>query len=147
MRWKTQESMGIPLDQMADLMQRCHGDLWSREALAATLEGASGRAWTVEGAEPPPVGFVIARRIVDLVEIDLVGVVPEARRRGAAQFMLQGLIEAESRAQATEVRLELRESNAAARALYEGLDFVVVGERSRYYPDGENALLLTRSLI
>jgi ribosomal protein S18 acetylase RimI-like enzyme len=40
---------------------------------------------------------------------------------------------------------DLRASNRSAHALYAGLGFVVVGTRSRYYPDGEDATLLTRS--
>jgi ribosomal-protein-alanine N-acetyltransferase len=43
------------------------------------------------------------------------------------------------------VQLELAATNAPALALYQGLGFVVVGRRSRYYPDGEDALLLSRT--
>ncbi len=37
-------------------------------------------------------------------------------------------------------------SACSAQALYAGLDFVVVGRRARYYPDGETGPLLTRPL-
>jgi ribosomal protein S18 acetylase RimI-like enzyme len=55
------------------------------------------------------------------------------------------LIEAERAEGMRAVELELAASNDAARALYEGLGFVVVGRRSRYYPDGDDALLLTKA--
>ena len=42
------------------------------------------------------------------------------------------------------VRLSVFTVVVAAAALYAGLGFVVVGRRERYYPDGEDALLLTR---
>jgi ribosomal protein S18 acetylase RimI-like enzyme len=41
--------------------------------------------------------------------------------------------------------LEVRASNLAARAFYASSGFVAVGRRSRYYADGEDALLMTRS--
>ncbi len=44
-------------------------------------------------------------------------------------------------AEGTQVDLEVRESNAAARRVYEALGFEVVGRRPAYYRDGETALL------
>jgi ribosomal-protein-alanine N-acetyltransferase len=42
--------------------------------------------------------------------------------------------------------LEVAEGNAAARALYAAGAFRPVGRRSRYYPDGGDALVLRREL-
>jgi len=91
-------------------------------------------------------GFIVARRVADCVEIDLLGVAPEFRRQGHAAALLEALIRDEAADGAREVRLELREANRAAQRLYADLGFVVVGTRARYYPDGENAVLLTRWL-
>ncbi len=44
------------------------------------------------------------------------------------------------------VTLEVRESNAAARALYAAQGFAIGGVRRRYYVDGESALLLGTDL-
>ena len=43
--------------------------------------------------------------------------------------------------------MEVRDGNAAARALYRSAGFAEVGRRRRYYPDGEDAILLLRSGI
>jgi ribosomal-protein-alanine N-acetyltransferase len=40
------------------------------------------------------------------------------------------------------VTLEVRPSNHSARALYQRVGFVQSGERKRYYPNGEDALIL-----
>ncbi|MBY0396100.1 MAG: GNAT family N-acetyltransferase, partial [Thermoleophilia bacterium] len=81
-----------------------------------------------------------------VLEIDLVGVAPAARRVHLAARMLSSLIETERAAGASLVQLELSAANRAAAALYAGLDFVVVGRRPRYYPGGHDALLLSRTL-
>lgn len=42
--------------------------------------------------------------------------------------------------------LEVKASNQGALSLYSKLDFDEVGRRRRYYPNGEDALLLQKSL-
>ena len=144
MDWLIRDVGGSDLDELARLAERCLGDGWGRPALAETLERPVSRMRIAcdEGGEP--FGFVVARRVAEIIEIDLLGVAPERRREGCARALLEDLIEREVARGAEEARLELRESNRSARALYAGLGFVVVGTRSRYYPDGEDATLLTR---
>lgn len=132
------------------LAKRSMDRAWSRDQIEGALMGAEARACLMErlpseGEAVHPVGFVLARRFGDLLEIDLVGVDPASRRRGVARRLLENLIEGERTLGMAEARLELAASNAAALALYEGLGFVVVGRRSRYYPDGDDALLLTKA--
>lgn len=129
---------------MAALADRAMSSAWTREqfreALGARRLRLRWRAAPSGGLQ----GFVLGRRVArDLVEIDLVAVDPAHRRRGIARGLLESLM-AEERAKGIETfRLELAERNDAARALYTGVGFVVVGRRPRYYPDGDDALLLT----
>lgn len=138
------------LDQLVSLVRRCFSDGWGESALAGALADRNARAWLVcpvARSASPAVGFVLARRIVDLLEIDLVGIEPGIRRQGLAARLLRALIESESRVGVVEARLELSALNAPATGLYAGLGFVVVGRRPRYYPDGSDALLLSRSVV
>lgn len=120
--------------------------IWGTGAIGTALVAPEAR---VRLAEVSPagalVGFVFARRVVDLLEIDLVGVHRAERRRGLARSMLADLIEDEIEHGIVEARLEFAESNDPAWRLYAGLGFVVVGRRKRYYPDGADALLMSRS--
>ena len=138
------------LERLVILAKVCFSEGWGEQALAGALVARDARAWLVfgdAGSAAPPSGFVLARRIVDLLEIDLVGVAPDARRQGLASRLLTALIEAERCAGLAEVRLELSALNAPAAQLYAGLGFVVVGRRPRYYPDGSDALLLSRFVV
>ena len=92
-------------------------------------------------------GFVIARCGVDEWEIENVVVAPGHRRRGVGVAMIGSLLEEARRSGTALVQLEVRESNAAARRLYQTLGFKEVGRRRGYYCEPpEDALLLEISI-
>jgi ribosomal-protein-alanine acetyltransferase len=84
-------------------------------------------------------GFIVTRTVAGEVEVLNLATASSFRRQGVAKALL-GSIEA------NEVFLEVRESNAPARKLYENLGFTVVGVRSGYYDaPPENALVMRLS--
>jgi [ribosomal protein S18]-alanine N-acetyltransferase len=88
-------------------------------------------------------GFVIARWTLDDWEVENVVVARERQRLGIGTKLIQDLLSRAQATGATSVLLEVRESNLAARRLYEKLGFSEEGRRSNYYRDPtEDALLL-----
>lgn len=87
------------------------------------------------------VAFVVSRHTApDEIEILNVAVSPGDKRRGLATTLLTPLLDGRAT-----LFLEVRESNAAARGLYERLGFKVSGRRRAYYANpAEDALVLTR---
>jgi len=68
-------------------------------------------------------------------------IAPQARGQGvAAALIARAMSLAQTRAMRS-VRLEVRESNTAARTLYERCGFTLRGRRESYYGDGEAACL------
>ena len=89
------------------------------------------------------IGFIVARRIVNEIEILNFAVHPAARGRGTGAALLQETIAWGKTFSAVQVILEVRESNAAALRFYEKHKFRVAGRRARYYDSPtEDALLL-----
>ncbi len=82
----------------------------------------------------------------DDAHITSLAVAGEARRRGHGRRLVTALMALAGSLGAEAVTLEVRASNGAARALYGGCGFEEVGERRRYYPDGEDAVIMTRAL-
>lgn len=80
-------------------------------------------------------GFVVARVLGKEWEIENMVVAGGARRRGLGNRLLEELLQTALRRAAAEIRLEVRASNRAARALYEKLAFVESGRRKSYYQD------------
>ncbi len=87
-------------------------------------------------------GFLIAQTGGGEWEIENVAIQPDARRRGLGTRLVGEFLDLARQQRATAVFLEVRESNHAARALYEKWAFVESGRRPKYYrgPD-EDAVL------
>ncbi len=101
--------------------------------------------WIAEGdrGRPPEVlGFIIARSTNDECELENVVVSATARRKGIGRLLLTQLLAYAREARVSSIFLEVRESNQAARRLYEKSGFDIAGLRKNYYSDPqENAVL------
>ena len=87
-------------------------------------------------------GFVIARVVGEEWEIENMAIAGPARRRGLGTRLFGELLDQARARGAKAVFLEVRESNRAARALYEKWAFLESGSRKRYYKDPvEDAIL------
>lgn len=124
------------LARVSEIERRSFADPWSaqsfREAQAnphvlflCAREG--------EDAASPALGYVVAWFVVDEGEIANLAVDPEARRRGIGATLLDAALAEGARRGSSAIYLEVRESNAAARQLYESRGFVEVGRRPGYY--------------
>jgi ribosomal-protein-alanine acetyltransferase len=92
-------------------------------------------------------GAVALREIAGEAEILNLAVKQGWRRRGIGGRLMERVVRAAASAGAVKVFLEVRESNAGARAFYLGLGFTEAGRRRDYYRNPtEDALLLFRTL-
>jgi ribosomal-protein-alanine N-acetyltransferase len=87
-------------------------------------------------------GFVCGKTVAGEWEIENVVVGAEFLRRGIAHALVLELVERARNGAASTVLLEVRESNRAARCLYEKCGFREVGRRRAYYANpAEDAIL------
>jgi ribosomal-protein-alanine N-acetyltransferase len=138
------------LDEVHRIERAAHVHPWSAELIRRELDHAWSRAMVAVAPDGPAariVGYVIFWLVHDELHILNVATDPVARRRGVGRRLM---LEAEAQAlanRASLATLEVRRSNAGAIALYEGLGYVQVGMRPRYYqPEGEDAFVLTKTL-
>jgi [ribosomal protein S18]-alanine N-acetyltransferase len=109
---------------------------WSAEQYEALFRAsAPGRAALIMREESGLQGFVIARVVGEEWEIENIAVAGPSRRRGLGTRLLGELLDSARAKGAAAVFLEVRESNQAARALYEKWAFRESGRRPRYYKD------------
>ena len=90
------------------------------------------------------VGFWMA---LDEAHITKVTVLPAYRQRGIGREVLEWLLRRAEQMGANLARLEVRESNAPARALYVAAGFEQIGVRKGYYAcDNEAAICMSKPL-
>lgn len=108
---------------------------WPESAYRAAFDpGAPERiALVLEDKDQQLRGFLIARTSDKDWELENIVVDKASRRRGFGRMLLETLIGAASVRHAGRIFLEVRESNAAARTLYEKCGFVMSGRRNSYY--------------
>jgi len=81
--------------------------------------------------------------LADEIHIHNISVHPDHRRKGIAKRLLDECFSLARRHQCHSAVLEVRESNQAARALYNQLGFEELGRRFKYYAEPvEDALIL-----
>lgn len=114
---------------------------WSRPQYEQAF--TSGRLIMVIEEDSAVVGFVVGRGAAGEWEIENIAVTGTARRRGLGSRLLGEFLHHIRSSGAAEVFLEVRESNRAARKLYEKWAFIEAGRRKSYYQDPqEDALVL-----
>jgi [ribosomal protein S18]-alanine N-acetyltransferase len=132
------------LPQVIAIERRAFPTPWSLAMFVLELSKPSGVCLSAR-RDGRMVGYVVCSRYDTVWHIMNVAVDPDERRTGVATALLGALLErvGDPRARFT---LEVRQSNTAAIALYEGLGFRTAGLRRRYYQDnGEDALIMWRT--
>jgi ribosomal-protein-alanine N-acetyltransferase len=93
--------------------------------------------------------FLDYSRLLDEANIDNVAVSPHYQGRGFGRALLLTALDNMCAIGLKRCMLEVRESNVAAKALYENNGFVIDGVRPQYYKTQqgrEDALLMSRRL-
>lgn len=122
---------------------------WSQTVYAGIFHSkAQGRTVLVaEDANRHICGFVVARTVVAECELENIVTATNSTRRGIGSALLSALIQHARAVGCARIFLEVRESNHAARALYEKFGFQCDGERVGYYSNPlERAILYSLTL-
>lgn len=134
------------LKAVADLQRQSFSRAWGADAIQWELSNTdAARLYTVRENSGALVAYCACWLVVDELHINSLAVEPSSRRQGIARWLLERVLADAVSAGARSATLEVRHSNSAARALYEGLGFRVEGVRRNYYEDPrEDALILWR---
>lgn len=129
---------------------------WSEEQYLELLQsGSEGPERLILVAESSPKStakeatfsidaFLVARHVANEWELENIVVALGAQRRGLGRELLQTLFTTAHKTDSASVFLEVRESNKAARSLYEKSGFRQMGRRSGYYVNPTEDAILYR---
>lgn len=102
-------------------------DAWGESALLSHLSSSASRT-LIACVDGEPVGYLLGSVIPPEGEVYRIAVLPKHRRAGVGDALLDAFL-----AKTDACFLEVRESNAHARALYEKHGFELIATRRGYY--------------
>lgn len=117
---------------------------WSRAQYEAIFQSGALPRLCLVAEKGPLQAFLVAQTAAPEWELENIVVAPPARRQGLGTLLVRGLLERARQQHAFAVLLEVRASNAAARALYQACGFVEAGSRARYYQYPEETAIICR---
>ena len=131
---------------IAAIERECFSEPWPEEALLMLTDGRAMGLVALDGERV--LGYVGMMCVLDEGQIINVAVGSDFRRRGIGAALMDAL---ESRARENGIAylsLEVRESNTAARNLYETKGYTECGIRKGFYSKPiENAVVMTKELL
>lgn len=134
------------LPQVAAIATQSYAEPWPQESFRIELDSAVSHPIVAERAGEI-IGFIVAWIVLDEVEIANLTVKETFRQRGLGRMLLTHVLALARSIKCACAYLEVRQSNVAARRLYESLGFTDHGLRSRYYGrSGEDAILMQKKL-
>ncbi len=94
------------------------------------------------------IGYICGWKLLDELNITNIAVATDFQRKGLGKELVQFLISKLMDEKCFKFFLELRESNLAAKLLYENIGFRMIGLRKNYYHSPqENALVMGVKII
>ena len=121
-------------ERMAEIMQSsCENEYWSASEISSMLSDMTFFGY-IENH-----GFILCRRGGNAVDICMLGVEPEFRRRYIGRQLLSSVIEF-SRNNLCDIFLETAVNNFPAINLYKSAGFEVISVRKKYYKTKEGSI-------
>ena len=131
---------------IAEIDRICSARPWNEQQFREEIEFPQAYTCVCE-TESDVVGFATMQTAAEFAHINEFAVHPDHRRRGLGRSMMQDIVRECGERGCDSISLEVRRSNAPARALYESFGFRQEGVRKDFYiKPVEDALVLVTKL-
>ncbi len=130
---------------ISGLEKECFSNPWTLQMFVNAFE--SEYFYSVLAEENGEIiGYACETILFETAEVDNIAVHPKFRKKGVGKMLMQKLIDESNKRSADYSVLEVRVSNSSAMKLYLSLGYVGTYARKKYYPDGEDALIMRKEL-
>ena len=133
------------LERIMQIDFACFPDPWTKDMWDSELSRMDAHGLVLE-QDGQIVGFALATVLFEDAELPKIAVQPTCRGLGFGKMLLCALENGAKERGAERMFLEVRAGNIPARKLYERNGYVTLRIRSKYYPDGEDALEMQKRL-
>ncbi len=139
-RWQKSD-----VEKIAQMERECFSDPWSKEAFLECFDYPYYHGFVAEEGGRI-CGYCCLISLFEVGEIANIAVEKSRRGQGVGTRLMQTMEERAKSLGAERCLLEVRRSNAPALALYARLGYEPYGVRAKYYPDGEDAVLMEKRI-
>ena len=140
------EMKDTDLVRVLELEQACFKQPWlEKDCLYELNENPFSHGWILEDGDTI-VGYAFLWETFEMAQLARIGVDPDLRKRGYGKEFMMHLFDRAREAACEYMTLEVRASNEAALNLYQKMGFIQVNVSKNYYPDGEDAIVMTLAL-
>ena len=133
------------IPRLVALEKRCFSDPWTVADFEGCLRFPIYRRVLLE-EDGEVIGYACETVLFEDGEISNVAVAPDRRGEGLGKRLMEWLETQAEKLGAEKLFLEVRVSNTPAISLYQGRGFEGTTVRKKYYPDGEDALIMVKKL-
>lgn len=133
------------LENIKDILFSEFDDFWNYNILKEELESPSSYFVSAK-SNNEIVGFAGFKIILDESDIMNIVVKESFRHNGIGSMLLDFLIDYSKSLNLNVVTLEVNEHNLSAIRLYDKFNFEHLGIRKNYYPDGSDAIIMSKKI-
>ncbi len=127
----------------AEIERQCFSDPWSETLLRDSFCNSWNHFWAAEDESGEIIGYAVCSLIAGEGEIQRIGVLPSARRKGTARELMAAMEEFVRMSEGYALTLEVRAGNDGARTLYKTWGFAEEAVRKDYYRNpAEDAVIM-----
>ena len=136
------------LNDCMDLDQKSLNGLWSKSQWEKELTEPKRICLGILEFETKKIlGLCSAWLVIDELHITFIAVHPMHQRKGLGRILFSDLIKLSNPLQTNHIHLEVKNNNEPAKAFYKSMGFKTVGNRSNFYKDGSDALILNKETL
>ena len=135
------------LEDCIDLDQKSLNGIWTRSQWERELTAPKRICLGIIELETKKVlGLCSTWLVIDELHITFIAVHPLHRRKGLGKLLLSDLINRSKSLLTNQIYLEVKDNNEPAKAFYKSMGFKVIGNRSKFYKDGSDAIIFVKQL-
>ena len=142
---KTDKISEKNIPQIAKLEKLVQHNPWSEAQFISEFQ-KGGFIGFVAFNNDTPIGFIVANKTFDEVELLKIGVDFEYRKKGIATNLLEMLFKVSIELKIKKIILEVSSGNYPALSLYKTSGFKKIAERKDYYGPNNSANILIKNL-
>ena len=136
------------LNKCVDLDQKSLDGLWSKSQWEKELiEPKRICLGIIELETKKLLGLCSAWLVIDELQITFIAVHPLHQRKGLGRFLLSDLIKRSKSLKTNQIHLEVKNNNEPAKAFYKSMGFKTIGNRSSFYKNGSDDLILHKETL